>query len=107
MSDVSKNYSTAQTEKLISLYAELGNDGIEQIADLMEKPVKSVIAKLVREKVYIAREKSSSKRTSTSKKQLLNELENLVGFDTTGLTNSTKESLNQLLDYVKKSSLRD
>lgn len=107
MTEISKNYTPEQTTELINLYTELGNEGIEEIAKTINKPIKSVIAKLVKEGVYIAKPKNMSRRTSASKKELLNELENIVGFDTAGLTNSTKESLTLLLRFLKESSLRD
>lgn len=107
MTDVNRNYTSEQTAELLALYSNLGNDGIEQIAQTLQKPVKSVISKLVREGVYVSKPRNISKRTSASKKELLNELETIVGFDTTGLANSTKDSLSQLLLYIKKSSLSD
>lgn len=104
MSDSNRNYTNEQTEKLITLYTELGNDGIANIASELNKPIKSVISKLVKEGVYVSNPKAISKRTSASKKELLNELENIVGFDTTGLASSTKQALSELLSFLKKSS---
>jgi predicted peroxiredoxin len=104
MSNSNRNYTEEQREKLLSLYAEMQNPGIEKISEILQKPVKSIISKLVREGVYVATPKPSSKRTTVSKKELLNELEEILGFDTTGFNNSTKESLTQLIDYLKKST---
>ena len=48
------NYTTEMVDRMIALYSELGNDGVEAIAAELGKPVRSVRSKLVREGVYVA-----------------------------------------------------
>ena len=41
-------------DSMIEMYNELGNDGLDEIADSLGKSVRSVRSKLVREGVYVA-----------------------------------------------------
>ena len=54
------NYTEEDVTKLTSMYQELGNEGMDQIAETLGKSVRSVRAKLVREGIYIAPEKKAS-----------------------------------------------
>lgn len=101
MSETQPNYSREEEERLLSLYAELGTEGIEEIAEQLNKPIRSIRSKLVSAKVYKPLPKPVSRRKTDSKKQLLNELEDLVGFDTSGFTGSTKEVLAHLITFLK------
>ncbi|MGA1771724.1 MAG: hypothetical protein ACO39T_05580 [Flavobacteriaceae bacterium] len=99
------NYTSEMVEKMVAMYSELGNDGLDQIAEAMDKSVRSVRSKLVREGVYIASPKgkpSSSKSQEPTKKELLNQLEEIVGFDCTPLTGATKQGLAMLIDYTQQ-----
>ena len=103
MSDKTANYSDADTLRLIEMYETGGNDALESIAEAMGKTVRSVRSKLVREGVYVASAKPSARKVDTgpSKKELLNELENIVGFDVTGFTGATKPALESLINRLK------
>lgn len=95
------NYTEAQTEQLHNLYAELGTAGLDKIADQLGKSVRSVRAKLVRDGLYTAGEKSAvSKATGPSKKELLRDFET-AGFDPTGLEGATKEALARILNHIR------
>jgi len=92
------NYTEDEVTKLTSLYQELGNDGMDQIAEALGKSVRSVRAKLVREGVYVAPPKgASSKKEGPTKKELLNQLEAIAPFPVDGLTGATKEAINLLI----------
>ncbi len=94
------NYTEELTAKLHDLYAELGNDGLDKIADTIGKPVRSVRAKLVRDGVYVASPKSAAaKKDGPSKKEILNEIEKL-GFAPDGLEGATKEALYRIKGLV-------
>lgn len=94
------NYSVEMTDKIISDY----QNGIEisEIADAIGKSVRSVRSKLVREKVYIPQEKTSrsKKVQEPTKKELLNVLEEKVSFPVVGFMGATKESIQDLIDFV-------
>ena len=97
------NYTDDQLDTLRSMYAELGNEGMEQIATALGKSERSVRSKLVREGVYIATPKTTAVRKDMgpSKKDLLNQLESIVGFDVTPLQGATKEGLQSLIAYAQ------
>lgn len=105
MSEAKKttNYTADQVARLCEMYEELGNDGLEQIAKEMDKSVRSVRSKLVREGVYVASPKpvTIKKDTGPTKKELLNHLENLVGFNVTSLQGATKEGLQNLINFAE------
>ncbi len=104
MSEAQQNYTTEQTQQLLKLYEELGTEGIEIIAEQMSKPVRSIRSKLVKEGVYVPSPKVDSKKNGPSKKELLNKLVNIVGFETTGFSGSTKQVLADLISYLSKDS---
>jgi hypothetical protein len=101
MPTTQQNYTTEQTEQLLQLYEELGTDGLEQIAEVLQKPVRSIRSKLVKEGVYIPATKAQERKLGPSKKDMLNDLEALVGFNTTGFNGSTKEALSSLISYLQ------
>ena len=110
MSEVKKttNYTADQVTRLCEMYASLGNEGLDQIAKELGKSVRSVRSKLVREGVYVASPKpvTVKKNTGPTKKELLNQLEDLVGFSVTSLQGSTKEGLLSLIEFAKNDSSR-
>jgi hypothetical protein len=89
------NYTSEMVDRMVSMYEQLGNEGIEEIAEAVGRPVRSVRSKLVREGVYVAAPvKAKAKREEgPTKKELLNELETLVSFDVNGLTGATKDAI--------------
>jgi len=94
------NYTAEMLERMLSMYEELGNDGIDEIAKVLNKPVRSIRSKLVREGVYVASPKiAASKSEGPSKKELLRELESL-NFDPTGFEGATKVALSRLLKLI-------
>ena len=94
------NYSVEMTDKIVSDYQN-GTE-ISEIADAIGKSVRSVRSKLVREGVYIAQEKTSrsNKVQEPTKKELLNVLEEKVSFPVVGFMGATKESIQDLIDFV-------
>lgn len=98
------NYTDEMVERMVAMYQELGNEGLEAIAQDLDKSVRSIRSKLVREGVYIASPKGKSTvkaDTGPTKKELLNELESLVGFNTTPLAGATKNGLKALIEFAK------
>ena len=90
------HYSAEATARIIEAYQN-GVAG-ETIAASVEKSVRSVRSKLVREGGYVAKAKPVAKRDSgPSKKELLLELENDFGFDATGLEGATKDAIVRIM----------
>ena len=94
------NYTSEMVETAVSMYEDLGNDGLDQIAEAIGKNVRSVRSKLVREGVYIATPKKVAKKVEgPSKKELLRSIES-TGFDVAGFEGATKSALTRLHGIV-------
>ena len=93
------NYTDEQVTELKDMYAELGNDGLEQIAEHFTKSVRSVRAKLVREQVYVAPEKPTSvkKNDGPTKKELIAQLSAVTGSKHEGIDGATKGAISELI----------
>ena len=92
------NYTEEMTVSIISQY----QDGIAvaDIAEAIGKSVRSVRSKLVREGVYVAKEKVATRKVEgPTKKELLIDID-ATGFDTKGFEGATKEALTRLLGVV-------
>ena len=94
------NYSVDMVDSMVAMYEELGNDGLDQIAAELDKTVRSVRSKLVREGVYVASPKTAAaKQEGPSKKEILREIES-NGFDVSGFEGATKAALSRLISVV-------
>ena len=100
MADAKKvNYSPELTAEIISYYT-LEKMTVDEIANIVGKSVRSVRSKLVREGVYVAKEKVATRvNVGPTKKDLLRSLE-ASGFDTKGFDGATKEALTRLIGIV-------
>lgn len=94
------NYSAEMVDSMVAMYNELGNEGLDQIAAELDKTVRSVRSKLVREGVYVASpKKAAAKQEGPSKKEILREIES-NGFDVSGFEGATKAALSRLISVV-------
>jgi hypothetical protein len=100
MAEAKQNYTEEMVAQAVELYEQLGNEGMEEIAEAIGRSVRSVRSKLVREGVYVATPKAVKAKVDTgpTKKQLLNDLEALVDFDVTGLMGATKAAITSLIE---------
>ena len=95
---VNPNYTTELTAEITGLY-ETGTT-VEDIAVAVDKSVRSVRSKLVREGVYIAKPKPVARKADgPTKKEILRLLEDST-FDTKGFEGATKDALTRLLGMV-------
>jgi len=104
--EVKVNYTDEMVEKILTMYGELGNDGIDAIAAAVGRPVRSVRAKLVREGAYKAPVKGpkAEKDEGPTKKELLNTLDGLgvLSADTvTGLNGATKGAIADVIAFIE------
>tara|TARA_B110000503_G_scaffold134035_1_gene212443 strand:- start:460 stop:831 length:372 start_codon:yes stop_codon:yes gene_type:complete len=105
MAKAAPNYTDEQVQQAVTEYAVGGNGSLDTIAANLGKTRRSVIAKLVREGVYIAEVKGALKEGQAvkepTKKEIFMQLEQAVPSEVvvTGLFAATKESLVSLLDY--------
>ena len=94
------NYTAEMVDSMIEMYNELGNDGLDEIADSLGKSVRSVRSKLVREGVYVASpKKTAATQDGPSKKEILRDIE-ATGFDVSGFEGATKMALTRLRGVV-------
>ena len=99
MAEASKvNYSPELTGQIVSAYQ--AGTAVEEIAETIGKSVRSVRSKLVREGVYVAKEKVATRKVEgPTKKELLIDID-ATGFDTKGFEGETKEALTRLLGVI-------
>jgi hypothetical protein len=96
----SVNYTPELTASIIDQY-QAGVD-VADIAASIEKSVRSVRSKLVREGVYVAAPKATARKSDEpTKKELLNELEAVAPFAVDGFMGATKDAINEMLTYFK------
>ena len=100
MAEARANYTDEMVETAVSMYEELGNEGLDEIADAIGKNVRSVRSKLVREGVYVATPKKTTRKVDgPSKKEILRSIES-HDFDVQGFEGATKDALTRLLGVV-------
>ena len=91
-------YSPELTGQIVSAYQ--AGTAVEEIAETIGKSVRSVRSKLVREGVYVAKEKPATRKVEgPTKKELLIDID-ATGFDTKGFEGATKEALTRLLGVI-------
>jgi hypothetical protein len=96
----SVNYTPELTASIIDQY-QAGVD-VADIAASIEKSVRSVRSKLVREGVYVAAPKATARKSDEpTKKELLHELEAVAPFAVDGFMGATKDAINEMLTYFK------
>jgi len=100
MTKVAKvNYDEATVARVHGMYQELGNEGLETIAETVGKSVRSVRAKLVRDGLYVAPVKTAAtaKAEGPTKKELLIELAKVAPFEVVGFDGATKDAITNLI----------
>lgn len=97
------NYTEDEVTELKGMYAELGNEGLEEIAEKFGKTVRSIRAKLVREQVYFAPDKpaSTKKNEGPTKKELIVKLSTLTGSKHEGIDGATKGAISELISLFQ------
>ena len=93
-----QNYTPEMTAQIVDDY-QAGID-VAEIAESIGKSVRSVRSKLVREGVYVAKPKVTARKSDEpTKKELLNQLEDVAPFPVDGFMGATKEAINELLTH--------
>ena len=94
------NYSADLTNAIVAQY-EAGVS-VESIAADIDKSVRSVRSKLVREGVYVAKPKATTRKSNEpTKKELLIQLEQLAPFPVQGFRGATKEAIHDLIRHLE------
>jgi transposase-like protein len=97
------NYTPEQTARMIAEYQ--GGSSVEMIAETFGKTVRSVVAKLSREKVYVAKAYKTKSGETPIKKDthadFIGEALGLTEADTESLTKANKVALAKIVDFIK------
>jgi transposase-like protein len=94
------NYTAELTARIVDDYQS--GVTVEAIAEAIDKSVRSVRSKLVREGVYVAAPKKASRKSDEpTKKELINHLETIAPFPVTGFMGATKEAINDLIAHIE------
>ena len=102
MAKKTPHYSPELTSAIVADYQ--AGTPVEDIADAIGKSVRSVRSKLVREGVYVAKEKpkGAKRDNGPSKKELLNRLEEVdPNAPLGGLMGATKEAISWAIDTAE------
>ena len=103
------NYTQAQTDRMVSMYISVASEPeavrdvmVQEIADELQKNVRSVRAKLSRENVYVAKTpKAKDGTTVVRKDQLVRLLAQQVGSDMDSAINMTKNDLKRVIIVIR------
>jgi hypothetical protein len=103
-------YTVEQTNELVNAYvANPNSETVEQFAIKFGKSVKSIVAKLSREKVYIKKEYVTKTGEKAVKKDSVADqigmLLNMTEPEIESLTKANKTALNKILEFVKAEKL--
>lgn len=105
VANTTPNYTDAMTAELVTAYtANPTAETIEAFATKFGKNVKSVIAKLVSEKVYVAKDAKTAKAPRATKAEMLSAVERMLGLDMGALESLDKgsvEAIKALVEAVK------
>lgn len=95
------NYTSAMVAEATAMYNEVGNEGMDAIAEKLGRSVRSVRAKLVREGVYVAdvKEKAAPRDLGPTKGELLEQLVD-ANFDVEGLEGATKPAILRVIALI-------
>ena len=102
---MASNYSDEQVSMMIEKYqANPTRQTVDELAEILDKSIKSIIGKLSREGVYQkAVYKTKTGELPITKAQIIEEIAELCGIDSSkikGLEKSTKQDLKHLRDSV-------
>ena len=101
-------YTPEITKELIDKYLEAEDKDaiIDELAELFNKPARSIIGKLSKEKVYIKKMyKTKAGKNPITKVEMIHDLSNLLNGDADklqGLIKTPKPDLTYLINLVKK-----
>ena len=103
MADKTVNYTPEMTQKMVADYT--AGVSVEKIAEELGKTVRSVVAKLSREKVYKAKEYKTKTGETPIKKDahadFIGMALGLTEADTDSLTKANKTALAKIADFIK------
>ena len=105
MSEKIANYTESQTQQMVALYQS--GTTVEQLAETMGKSVRSIVAKLSREKVYVAKTYTTKTGEPAIKKDTVADaigaVLQLTESETESLTKANKTALQKIFAALANS----
>jgi hypothetical protein len=105
MSEKIANYTESQTQQMVALYQS--GTTVEQLAESMGKSVRSIVAKLSREKVYVAKTYTTKTGEPAIKKDTVADaigaVLQLTESETESLTKANKTALQKIFAALANS----
>jgi hypothetical protein len=105
MSEKIANYTESQTQQMVALYQS--GTTVEQLAESMGKSVRSIVAKLSREKVYVAKTYTTKTGEPAVKKDTVADaigaVLQLTESETESLTKANKTALQKIFAALANS----
>ena len=97
------NYTQEQTTELVTKY--LAGSTVQELAELLQRSTRSIVAKLSREGVYVAQTKNKTGHKRESKLEIVTKLAEKIGCDPKALETLQKansEALALISGWVDK-----
>jgi len=96
------NYTDQMVATAQEMYAELGNEGLQKIADELGRSVQSVRGKLVQVKSYKpdVKPEAAPRDEGPTKAEILEDIALVSGMDVKGLASANKAGLTQVLELA-------
>jgi len=101
----SSNYPETIVARMIEEYQKAPNrDTVEDLADLFDKPVRGVIAKLVQAGVYVKQTRATqSKGNVVRKADIVSAIQERIGMEVPSLEKASKQDLEKLEEFLRGS----
>ncbi len=104
MAEVTKavNYTDRMVSEMVAAYVQAPNpDTVAKLSEKLGKPTRSIVAKLVREGVYVAQQRVTKTGAPVVRKSdLVAQIQAAVGAELPTLEKASKADLQLLLDRV-------
>ena len=101
----SSNYPETIVARMVEDYQKAPNrDTVEDLADLFDKPVRGVIAKLVQAGVYVKQTRATqSKGNVVRKADIVSAIQERIGMEVPSLEKASKQDLEKLEEFLRGS----
>ena len=100
----SSGYPETIVTRMIEEYQKAPNrDTVENLADLFDKPVRGVIAKLVQAGVYVKQTRATKSKGETVRKvDIVSAIQERTGMEVPSLEKASKQDLEKLEEFLRK-----
>lgn len=104
MTEVTKavNYTDRMVSEMVTAYVQAPNpDTVAKLSEQLGKPTRSIVAKLVREGVYVAQQRVTKTGAPVVRKsEIVSQIQDALGVELATLEKASKADLEKLLWHV-------